>query len=162
MNNRTCSAPGCATDMTGKYLRKGYCENHYNSWRKYGTPMPSKEQRSAKRAQRAPVIALCTHCGVSFTAASRSKRYCSVYCITWNKYLGPGGSKYCSDCGDPMVMSRTSKPGPGRCKECSKHGFGGYDRGCRCDICAGAKANYMRDYVEQRIERDGVHPTTAL
>jgi hypothetical protein len=26
----------------------------------------------------------------------------------------------------------------------SAHGYGAYTRGCRCDVCRGAKADYMR------------------
>jgi len=54
-----------------------------------------------------------------------------------------------------MIMSRTSKPGPGRCKECSKHGFGGYDRGCRCDICRETVNGWSRDYNRKHFEATG-------
>lgn len=162
MSQYTCSVATCDTDMSGKYLRKGYCDKHYYSWRKYGTPTPSKEQRSAKRARRVLrlVKVVCFHCNRTFEAATRSKRFCSIHCTTWSKYLGPGGSKYCSECGSPMVVSRPSGDRRDRCKECSEHGSGGYDAGCRCDVCITAKREANMAYKARVKAEHGVNPST--
>lgn len=97
----------------------------------------------------------CTHCAGEFEAKTRNAKYCSEYCITWRKYLGPGESKHCSDCGTPMLMSGSSKAGPGRCVSCSKHGFGGYKRGCRCDVCRETANSWQRTRSREHFETTG-------
>lgn len=87
---------------------------------------------------------------------SERTKFCSAVCRSWSAWLGPGGSKHCMECGSPMLVSKTSKRGPGRCAKCSKHGLGGYGRGCRCDTCRSAKNDYQRRFNAAVKARDGV------
>ena len=162
MSNRTCSVSDCPTDMTGKYLRKSYCEKHYYSWRKYGTPTPTSHQRRAARKGYSPEPGNCVQCSTEFLRTNQNSKYCSDICRSWAAFLGPGKSKHCSDCGDPMTASRSSKTGPGRCAGCSQHGSGGYKRGCRCEVCVAAKRDANMAYKAKVKAEHGVGPSTLF
>lgn len=162
MTNRTCSVPDCTTGMSSGYLRKGYCERHYYSWRKYDDPTYVERRKSknlsTRRVKPRLPIEPCHQCGEEYEPKSNNAKYCSVHCRSWAAFLGPGKSKRCSDCEAPMVASRTSKPGPGRCKECAKHGIAGYGRGCRCTICRGMKNKAQREYGLRVLGETGRWP----
>ena len=71
----------------------------------------------------------------------------------------------CCGCGSMMWRSSTSAPeGEAMCLACRRasHGYRGYKRGCRCELCKRGVAESMREYVARRAERDGVAPGTAL
>lgn len=116
MNHRTCGVPDCATDMTGKYLRKGYCERHYYSWSKYGTPTPSVEQRRSFRKAREVSSKSyeleCSGCGNGFVSASRIRKFCSEVCREKTKAerraLESGLT--CYVCGEGMIRYKDSAP----------------------------------------------------
>ena len=113
MNNRTCGVPDCATDMTGKYLRNGYCERHYYSWRKYGTPTPTAEQRRAFRESSAKSHRIeCSQCNRTFTAIHRSRKYCSEICREAAKVASRAAKSglTCYVCGEGMIRYRDSAP----------------------------------------------------
>lgn len=101
----------------------------------------------------------CFQCQVALPeGAHGSRKYCSDVCKSWAAWLGPGMSKHCGDCGEPMLASRTSKQAGGRCAKCSVHGHGGYKLGCRCGVCREAKNKTQRDFGRRRFEASGEWP----
>lgn len=173
MSQYTCSVATCDTDMSGKYLRKGYCEKHYYSWRKYGTPTPSKEQRKTARVKGTQRTLQCEVCGGVFQAVSASAKYCGSKCrVLARPGLPP---LYCADCTKRIPNSKTSAPqGKARCSDCINggrgyyiderggrwsHGGSAYSVGCRCRVCKDAQAQGMRDYAAKRVAERGVAPS---
>ena len=65
----------------------------------------------------------------------------------------------CCGCGSMMWRSSTSAPeGEAMCLACRRasHGYRGYKRGCRCELCKRGVAESMREYTAARVARDGV------
>ena len=70
----------------------------------------------------------------------------------------------CCGCGSMMWRSSTSAPeGEAMCLACRRasHGYRGYTRGCRCELCKRGVAESMREYTAARTARDGVSQYTA-
>ena len=70
----------------------------------------------------------------------------------------------CCGCGSMMWRSSTSAPeGEAMCLACRRasHGYRGYKRGCRCELCKRGVAESMREYTAARTARDGVSQFTA-
>ena len=161
MTDTTCPIAEC----TRVVRAGGLCAAHYQRKRKYGDPEFKHDLECAK-------------CGAPFKTWSGKSKYCSNKCLSANrktKSLKNGPT--CADCGVQMHRGKGVLPqGQARCLKCKNagrgyyevngrkvsHGQSGYGAGCRCDVCRKTVTEVMRDYVEQRIERDGVHPTTAL
>lgn len=124
MNHRTCAVPDCATDITGQYLRKGYCERHYYSWRKYGTPTPTAEQRRvARKSPDKTYEVVCAYCKKNFTTSYRTKKYCGSYCRTeYNLRRKLDAAELtCRVCGGAMYKTKNSFPqGEAAHLECRK------------------------------------------
>lgn len=77
----------------------------------------------------------CPVCGLSFTARSTVKLYCSTLC---------------KDRGKPSARwqgRENVQPGG--------HGQGGYKRGCRCEVCRASKNAKQREFARRRFEMTG-------
>lgn len=135
MANPICSVPECTTDMTGKYLRNGYCERHNYSWKKYGTPLPTKEQRRQARkdrvgASRRQFLRTCEICDASFEAGTSTAKYCSQVC---RGFGNPAKIRFCADCNKRMLAGPGSLPqGEAVCLECRRAAAPGLTD---CPIC---------------------------
>ena len=69
----------------------------------------------------------------------------------------------CRGCGSMMWRSSTSAPeGEAMCLACRRasHGYRGYKRGCRCELCKRGVAESMREYTATRTARDGISQFT--
>ena len=175
MSYRTCLVPDCATDMSGKYLRKGYCERHYYNWRKYGTPAPTAEQKKSTRKTRAKVQGKyfsheCAVCHDSFESLSRMAKYCSDKCRNISVAIRSGNT--CAVCNAPMWNNAQHIRGVSTCLECRKKGLAPvtakhgtvyrYELGCKCADCAGAKREANMAYKARVKAEHGVNPSTIF
>lgn len=124
-----------------------------------------------------PAPGTCALCGDKFSGVPVSGEYCSEHCGGAARY-GFAGPVRCRGCGKRMHASRTTRrDGLNRCRECSRHGVGGYKRGCRCEVCIGAKREHMRAFndkvraehgtsyknfrAKRERERTGIRPDSA-
>lgn len=108
-----------------------------------------------------PAPGTCALCGDKFSGRPVSGEYCSKHCGGAARY-GFAGPVRCRGCGKRMHASRnTRRDGLNRCRECSRHGQGGYKRGCRCDQCVSEKREAMRDYFTRHRDEHGVSWTTS-
>ena len=82
MAETTCSVDGCATAVRAR----GWCMRHYQIWRRYGTPTPTKEPRPT-----------CSISGCSFPAKARG--WCNPHYQRWFKT------------GDPLIKPKVKSPG---------------------------------------------------
>lgn len=155
-DTRICSVQECKNDDSRAPLSRGYCSKHYARWRKYGS---TDDRSTSHTAIRKTFKGECIHCGSSFDAGNSLAKYCSKFCSSWARYLGPDCSLYCETCSIPMLAGPDSRKLGARCDGCSpEHGANGYAKGCRCSICRAAKAAYQRFFGRKRFEETGSWP----
>lgn len=80
--------------------------------------------------------------------------------------MSPRPDVSCADCGRAMKRGTGSLPaGKARCHPCRRanpqieHGYNGYRRACRCDVCRAGAAKVAREYAAMVKARDGLTPT---
>lgn len=138
MADPTCSVPGCA--YVCRRLVRGWCSTHYQRWRR-GEPLEGLPRKT--------FAGECALCHSEFERVSSSALYCSKVCGSAAAW-GFDAPLACDDCGSPMLASKDSRrTGRRRCKECRRHGQGGYRRGCRCDVCVDEKRRAMAEFNER-------------
>lgn len=80
MAKRTCSIPGCE----GTHKARGWCVNHYWSWRKYGDPLSVAEQR--------PTGTTCSIDGCELP--HRCRGWCRLHYDRWWRHGDPLGGRH--------------------------------------------------------------------
>lgn len=128
------------------------CLDCGEAFEQVGSGRPRKrcvECSPRKRTPKGNVDVECGWCRVRFRGRSNAK-YCSAACREL------GRSVECSGCGKRVSRSRTSAVEQ-YCLTCRregraphKHGYSGYRRGCRCEVCTVAQREKMRVYSAQR------------
>lgn len=133
MASISCALDGCQKKVMARRL----CDTHYKHARQGKIEFP-------------PRLAVdCALCGTSFTPLNGGRKYCSDSCTSAAAWGFPAPLS-CDECGSPMLAAKTSRRnGRRRCKECRRHGLGGYKRGCRCEVCAEAKREHMRVFNDK-------------
>ena len=165
MSNRTCYVHGCNTEMKpDQRLRRGMCPKHYQRVIKFGSVhLPERKPQSQRKWS--PRELICDHCGETFSTAGTTAKYCSHYCGSWARYLGPGSSRHCFDCDSPVLASiNSSNNQQVRCRSCSRslHGIYNsyYRRGCRCDECVDFHNQYRDTWKDKLRKKHGVSYST--
>jgi 5-methylcytosine-specific restriction endonuclease McrA len=95
----------CVVDECSSQRRKrGWCDRHYQAWRRHGSPTGMKYEWKTKAAE-------CLMCGsVDLMPSSRS--YCSKSCLQAAYRARKRGwsweSRPCIGCGEPITMERVA------------------------------------------------------